>query len=272
MARQATDDWRNATIDYKTLISEGRLSGYKMVNKFASTDDITGGAATNILSNNMNIEHFISTPRAMRIQSTSTADSAAGANMQKVMLTYLDEDGAENTEIITLNGTTAVSTVATDIFRVVSMCGIKYGASSRNGIEGSAGTITLTHSTGTPTYSQISTSKTHSESVVHWVAPGKRVVFSEVKGCTTEEAPGVEIGIMVSQNFADAGGDDIVLVQACGITVSWGNPIVISIDPHFSLYNDSDYIQCVAFAVKASGTGPKRASGSFVLYEFEPDY
>ena len=64
-----------------------------------------------------------------------------------------------------------------------------------------------------------------------------------------------------------------MVVQACGVGVSWGNIAVIAIDPHFGLYNYSDEIQAVFFAAKSkSASSNLQASASFVLYEFENDF
>lgn len=274
MARQITDDWRNATIDYKTLISEGRFgSDYKLVHKYAVSNTVVGGAAPAILANNTAIDHFPAAELQMRLVSTSVADDLVGAGMQLLKLVYLDDAAVEHTEIVEMDGTTPVNTTATDIYRIIGISGIKYGSTDIFGLKGSTGTITLENVAGTVVYSQIAANRTYSESAVHWIVPGNRVVISEVKGASSEESSvGVEIGIFGSFDMSGDGGGTSVFIQACGINSSWGNPLVVAIDPHFSIMNDSDYIQALAFVVKAGGTGNKNASGSFVLYEFTPDY
>ena len=58
------------------------------------------------------------TPIGMQVVSSSVADTAAGTGVQKVQIDYLDTDYKQQSEIVTLNGTTAVPTVATNILRV----------------------------------------------------------------------------------------------------------------------------------------------------------
>ena len=274
MAVQITDQWRNATIDYKTLISEGRFgSDYKLVHKYAVSNTVVGGAAPRVLANNTAIEHFPTAELQMQVVSTSTHDNGMGTGTQLVKLIYLDDDAVEHSEIIDIDGTTPVTTDATDIFRVVGLYGIKYGTTDVFGINGSAGTITLENIAGTVVYAEIAPHHTYSESAIHWILPGNRVVVSEVKGASSEEgSTGVEIGIYASFDMSGDGGGNSVFIQACGINTSWGNPLVVAIDPHFSVLNDSDHIQAIAFVVKAGGTGNKNASGSMVMYEFTPDY
>ena len=64
----------------------------------------------------------------MTIVSTSTADAAAGLGVQTLRLEYLDATGAEQTEDITMNGTTDVNTVATNIRFVNDMYALTVGA------------------------------------------------------------------------------------------------------------------------------------------------
>lgn len=83
----------------------------------------------------------------MSVKSTSPNDIAGGTNVRKVRLVYLDPLYIEHEEIITLNGTVAVLTAATDIFRVNLFHAYEIGA----GLV-SAGDISLTNTEETVTY------------------------------------------------------------------------------------------------------------------------
>lgn len=73
------------------------------------------------------------------IASANAADTAAGTGMRTVVLTYFDQTGAGPfTETLTLNGTTGVNTVATDICFIESIRGVTVGSGGTN-----AGIITL---------------------------------------------------------------------------------------------------------------------------------
>ena len=256
--------------DYKTAISEGRFEGYSLINKFAYCTDIDTGPFR-VLSNNMDIVHWIDSERQMKVVATNAADCISGTGVRAVLIEYLNEACELKTEYLELEADQSTNTVATDIFRVENVTAVKYG--SGGSMNGAAGTITLENLAGTETYSQINQYKTHSESCIHWIRPNYRSVFSEVKIESAAEETGAYVGIFGTFDYSACGGDSNVSVQCCGVGISWGNVAVVAIDPHFGLFNYSDEIQAVYFAAKSkSATSNLQASGSFVLYEFENDF
>lgn len=54
----------------------------------------------------------------MAVDSTSDSDTAAGTGVRQVLIHYIDGAGDAQTETVTMNGTTKVNTVATDIRHV----------------------------------------------------------------------------------------------------------------------------------------------------------
>jgi hypothetical protein len=73
------------------------------------------------------------------MSSASANDTSAGTGAQQVTVVYYDSTGAgPNTEVITLNGTTAVNTVGTNICFIESMTVTRVGSGDAN-----AGIITL---------------------------------------------------------------------------------------------------------------------------------
>jgi len=73
------------------------------------------------------------------IKSSSANDTAAGTGAQQVTITYYDANcNGPNTEVVTLNGTTAVNTVNTNIALIEKMVVSQVGSSG-----GNAGTISL---------------------------------------------------------------------------------------------------------------------------------
>jgi hypothetical protein len=73
------------------------------------------------------------------IASANAADAAAGTGARQVKITYLDQTGAgPYTETVTLNGTTGVNTVATNICLIEKMEVVSVGSGGNN-----AGIITL---------------------------------------------------------------------------------------------------------------------------------
>lgn len=256
--------------DYKTAISEGRFEGYSLINKFGYCNDVDVGPFR-VLANNMDIVHWIASERQMKVECTSAADCITGTGVRAVLIEYLNEAAELKTEYLELEVDQSTETVATDIYRVENMTPIKYG--SGTSVNGAVGTITLENLTGTEVYSQISQNGTHSESLIHWVRPNYRSIFSEVKIESTEPSKGVYIGIFGTFDYSGYGGDTNVAVQCCGIGISQGNVAVVAIDPHFGVFNYSNEIQALYFAGKSvTAVSNLEASGSFVLYEFENDH
>ena len=89
------------------------------------------------LSTNLNIVN--PSGQQAQVQSTSATDNSVGVGAQKVLITYFDISWALHSEIVVMNGTTAVLTVATNILRIEDFEIFQIGA---NGT--AQGTITLT--------------------------------------------------------------------------------------------------------------------------------
>jgi hypothetical protein len=84
------------------------------------------------------------TAQAQRsISSSSANDSSAGTGARTILIKYLNNAGIFLTETITLNGTTPVNTVATDIRYIEQIDVLTVGSGGTN-----AGTITLFVGTG----------------------------------------------------------------------------------------------------------------------------
>lgn len=66
------------------------------------------------------------------VKSTSASDTAAGVGAQTVIINYLDASFVSHSETVTLNGTTAVNTVGTNIAFLESMQVATVGTSATN--------------------------------------------------------------------------------------------------------------------------------------------
>lgn len=111
----------------------------------------------------------------MRIVSTSASDGVGGVGIRTVDIHYLDADGNENIEVVTLNGTTPVNTVATDIWRINDLHAKTAGTSGD-----AAGQISLTNTAGTITYAFIETSGNRARQAVFTIPAGKKGFINEV--------------------------------------------------------------------------------------------
>lgn len=126
----------------------------------------------------------------MAVQSTSASDDGnpAGTGVWTVEINYLNDNGAEQTEIVTLNGVTAVNTVATNIMRV-NYFHTKTADTATLGYGQAAGDITLKNLAGTATYAQITAGGNFSRHGFFTIPAGKKGLivggFAGVGGTAT---------------------------------------------------------------------------------------
>lgn len=107
----------------------------------------------------------------MSIVSSSANDAAAGTGARTIVIEYLDGNLDYSFELITLNGTTPVNTVATDIRWVQTMHVATAGTGAK-----AAGTINLSYSGNV--YSQIAIGERTAHSSLRRVPRGKKLFVS----------------------------------------------------------------------------------------------
>ena len=116
----------------------------------SSAEDMWEGEAGS--GSNKIIPHPAAAGIQMEIVSSSTDDDSDGTGVRTVRIDYLDANFAEQTETITMNGTTPVNTTATNIRR------IQFMETATVGTGGSAaGDITLETTDSATEYCRIST-------------------------------------------------------------------------------------------------------------------
>lgn len=111
----------------------------------------------------------------MSIVSTSSSDSSSGTGARIIQIDYLDNNGDPNQETITMNGTTTVNTLASNIRFVQEINVIDAGSNLL-----ALGTITI-FKTGTPTqiYSQIQSGTNQSLNASRMVPKGKILLITQ---------------------------------------------------------------------------------------------
>jgi len=158
---------------------------------------------------------------AQRSMSSSSAlDTAAGTGARTVRITYFDTTGAGPfTETITLNGTTFVNTVATDIRFIEKMEVITVGSTRSN-----AGIITLfgAVSAGGGTVGTIAATNKQTFWCHHYIATGKKMNVT---------------GISVSHNGTTVGSGGVFHIRSIPIGVT--NVPEIQISDFVRLYGQS---------------------------------
>lgn len=111
---------------------------------------------------------FPTAEMGMEVVSSSADDDSAGTGCRTVEIHYLDSAFNEKTEIVTMDGTNPVATVATDIYRINNFRVKTVGSGGKN-----AGNIDIRHLSDTPIYSRILTGLNRAMNVIYTVPKGK---------------------------------------------------------------------------------------------------
>ena len=127
------------------------------------------------------------------IKSGNVNDTAAGTGARQVLLTYLTATFELKTEILTLNGTTAVATAASDIAFVESLTVVSVGSGG-----GNAGTITFhtNNSGGGTTWASIAASDNQTFWAHHYVPAGRTCLLLSVNTGATVVAGQTTVNVI----------------------------------------------------------------------------
>lgn len=130
----------------------------------------------------------------MSVVSTSANDAAAGSGIRTMDIHYLDANLASQVETVTLNGTTPVLTVATNIRFIQCVHGLTFGGTGSAAV--ADGTITV--SNGGNNYSQISAGDMRCSSSVRMVPAGKRMIITSMYGGAVSGAAGAAVTLSLA--------------------------------------------------------------------------
>lgn len=150
--------------DYLKAISEGDIPGHSSFGKNGVNSDVgtswetVWGASTN----------YVFPTSAMQMEVVSSNNVAdfflGGTGAKQVYIKYLKADYTEATEYINLSGTTAVSTVATDIYRINNFRVNSVGSGG-----GNVGNLTIRGIGGGATYGYIPVGENRAQSSIYTV-------------------------------------------------------------------------------------------------------
>jgi hypothetical protein len=162
-------------IPFAYAISMNAITGYSVFNKtgYQPASAASKRAVWNVAADYV----FPTAEMTMEVVSTdNTNDKAAGTGVLTVGIYYLDDAFAEKSAFVTLDGTTPVVTVASDIYRVIEFVATTTGTSKV-----AAGTISLRNSTDhTTIYAQIAAGYTMDRSLVYTVPANKYLHIAEI--------------------------------------------------------------------------------------------
>ncbi len=204
-------------------VARGRVEGaYPVVIDGHLT---TSGAATDVLildgSTIKDPSVAPSTGLQMSSVSTSAQDGPGGTGVRSIRLNYLDADLIERDEIVTLNGTTPVLTVATNIRWVGEIHLLTYGSG-----KAFAGDLTVTNA-GTR-YKFIPASNRTTRSSAYRVPAGKRLIVHTIYAASTSgtSAARVTVDVVVSRLNSDSFADAGLLISQGSIGLQDGSAIL----------------------------------------------
>lgn len=219
-------------IDFQTLAAMGKITGAQVWDKIGSSEVIP--TTTFMILSNVTSASFISNfppvPQQLQLVSSSANDAAAGTGAQQVTIEYLTDPGSATkftrfSEIVTLNGTTPVNTVATNISRIERVHVSRVGSTSV-----SQGNILLQSVGGATTFEKIVAGENVSRTAVHFVPNGYMCIITDLMfGSIT--AGGVRFAFTTVEmdlagNIVRIGQQEIAL-PAGGSTIPYRTPIFL---------------------------------------------
>lgn len=195
---------------------------------------------------------FPTTPIQMRVVSSSVNDTLAGTGTQKLEIHYLDTDYLEQTEIVNMNGTTPVNTVATNILRINRVHTKQIGT---NGTP--VGNISVTNTAGTVTYGYLTAGLNIARQAIYTVPAGKTLYVTKWQAssgstgnhfCQTVLRATSEYGVRLPGVFLV---QDEVGTQNGAIEIDYAIPLVMPEKTDIRISNVSDAVNANVIALGA---------------------
>lgn len=117
-------------------------------------------------------------PQQMEVTSSGAQDTAAGTGVRTVYIGYLDGNGIQRSETVTMAGAGVVTTTATDIYRINA-----FRAATVGGTAGAAGNIELRNLADTPVYGYIAAGQTRQRGAFYAVPAAMSLYVDKVAVC-----------------------------------------------------------------------------------------
>jgi hypothetical protein len=172
--------WRaNNTAD----IARGAVPGAKPFAAFG--ERITSGAATDHILWETGMPDTLTVPNAVQLSFVSS-----GTDIRRLKLVYLDGDLIERVETLTLNGTTPVLTVATDVRFVNNLYSLD-GPAAR--------TVTISHS-GTA-YARLNAGDVQFNQAMYRVPANRRLMLTALYAGATSGSSAAKVTIKAEVSF-----------------------------------------------------------------------
>lgn len=196
--------------EYPIAAALDLVPGHEASSRVGQSDDIDTGfmLLSNVTSSVAPVNWPAAAQRMQVISSDANDDgSPAGTGANEVEITYLtsptnsQEPFKEKKEIVVMNGVAAVTTQATDIFRINRFRVSKVGAGLF-----AAGNISLQSVGGATTFERIDIGTNVNRTCVHFVPKGHGCQFN---GYTLGCSSGGGVIFVVEQTFLDPSNNDV---------------------------------------------------------------
>ena len=159
-----------ASMDYFYAASTGQINGVRGIIKFGHNPDIDTAAGEDI--NYFGNLTYLTAASTFDVVSDSSADDlTTGTGAWEITISYLDANYAEQTETISLDGLTPVTTTGSGLRLLSAYCG-KVGSGGVN-----AGNIAITATTGGTTQAYIPANKGQTQQAAYTVPAGYTAHF-----------------------------------------------------------------------------------------------
>jgi hypothetical protein len=170
-------------MDFGNAISRGYVYGHSRFSKNGYNMDIDNAEEDIWLVGGTYV--WPAAAQQMEVVSDSASDAAAGTGVRSVRIGYLDTNYVARTEVVTLNGITAVPTVATNILRVNTFRVETVGSGGK-----AAGNIDIRHLSDTPIYSRIAAGYTRARNTAYCVPDGYELYITQITYASNATASG----------------------------------------------------------------------------------
>lgn len=150
------------TNDYHTEVSMGDIEGRMTWNKWGYNDDIDTGSEE-IIASWGGTWSPPTTAETVDFVSSSVNDTSGGTGLNSIVITGVDENRASMTEVLTLSGTSTVTTTGT-YYGINRVSPFLCGSGKTN-----AGTITGTQTTSSITLAQMPIGETVTQQAIFYV-------------------------------------------------------------------------------------------------------
>ena len=212
------------------------------------------GYVTAVATNTLTIGNGFSNGGTAASRYYAVIDKSAYTHSQAVAIHYLDGSYVSKEEIVVLNGTTAVATVNTDLFRINYMHTIAAGSSNT-----ALGNISLRNTADTPIYSYITAGYTRERGLIFTVPAGVTVYIIELN---FSAATPNDIKVQSARMFLRANMEPHHYFNTGGLLYPYAETVVTNATERLTLNSPIKFIQKTD--VEAVGQGFTAYSGPMV--------